>query len=264
MRSAGGNGSAWRTKSPSRASSSSPSPSPSPAQPAAAKNSDSKRRRKRRGKKSALRRMRISKESMNRLVMDYLVGKGYRDVAEAFWRDSNTKPHVDLQSVQERMSVQQLLLDGQIQSAREKLRQMDPQFLEKHTAMDFMLAKQELIELIKARDVAAALRFATTHVAPFGEKNLQFLQEIEHTMALLAFEDRRVSPLGYLLEHAQRRRVADEVNSAILRSQKQEIEPMLPTMVRQFRYMEDQLASKLKRRSKGIHFQSDCAAAANE
>lgn len=28
---------------------------------------------------------------MNRLVMDYLVGKGYRDVAEAFWRDSATK-----------------------------------------------------------------------------------------------------------------------------------------------------------------------------
>lgn len=34
--------------------------------------------------------------------------------------------HVDLQSVQERMSVQQLLLDGHVQSAREKLRQMDP------------------------------------------------------------------------------------------------------------------------------------------
>jgi hypothetical protein len=28
---------------------------------------------------------------MNRLVMDYLVGKGYREVAEAFWRDSATK-----------------------------------------------------------------------------------------------------------------------------------------------------------------------------
>jgi hypothetical protein len=28
---------------------------------------------------------------MNRLVMDYLVGKGYRDVAEAFWRDAGTK-----------------------------------------------------------------------------------------------------------------------------------------------------------------------------
>lgn len=39
--------------------------------------------------------------------------------------------------------------------------------------MDFLLAKQELIELIKARDVAAALGFATKHLAPFGEKNVR-------------------------------------------------------------------------------------------
>lgn len=115
--------------------------------------------------------------------------------------------------------------------------------------MDFLLAKQELVELIKARNVVAALGFATKNLAPFGEKNVhsrfdrhrcvlacvlitmppyfhmqqpQFLQEIEHTMALLAFENHKQSPLGYLLDQSQRRRVADEVNSAILRNQKQE------------------------------------------
>lgn len=41
-------------------------------------------------------------------------------------------------------------------------------------------------------------------------------------MALLAFENHKQSPLGYLLDQSQRRRVADEVNSAILRNQKQE------------------------------------------
>ncbi|GAB9470758.1 hypothetical protein Gpo141_00007994 [Globisporangium polare] len=252
--SSSGAGLNWRMKS------SVPSPQPPSAPTAKNNNSNNrtkKRRKKRSGKKSSLRRMRISKESMNRLVMDYLVGKGYRDVAEAFWRDSNTKPHVDLQSVQERMSIQQLLLEGHIQKAREKLDAMDPLFLEKHTAMDFLLAKQELVELIKARNVVAALGFATKNLAPFGEKNPQFLQEIEHTMALLAFENHKQSPLGYLLDQSQRRRVADEVNSAILRNQKQETEPILPTMVRQFRYMEDQLSVKLKRRPKGIFAFSD-------
>lgn len=95
-------------------------------------------------------------------------------------------------------------------------------------------------------------------------------------MALLAFENHAVSPLGYLLQQSQRRRVANEVNSAILRNQKQELgtspyaltldmwpyhvvdpnvcatEPMLPTMVRQFQYMEDQLHVKVKRRYQGI------------
>lgn len=50
-----------------------------------------------------------------------------------------------------------------------------------------------------------------------------FLHEIERTMALFAFENQSESPLGHLLEQAQRRRVADEVNSAILRGQKQEL-----------------------------------------
>ncbi|KAG2531033.1 hypothetical protein BBI17_001619 [Phytophthora kernoviae] len=123
-------------------------------------------------KHGARRRMRVSKESMNRLVMDYLVGKGYRKVAEAFWRDSATKPHVDLQSVQERMSIQQLLIKGQIQKARGKLATMDPDFLEKNSGMDFLLAKQELIELIKAHNIEDALQFAIKNLAPFGQKSV--------------------------------------------------------------------------------------------
>ncbi|KAH7484526.1 hypothetical protein PRIC1_003836 [Phytophthora ramorum] len=195
-------------------------------------------------KRGSRRRMRISKESMHRLVMDYLVGKGYREVAEAFWRDSATKPHVDLQSVQERMSVQQLLLKGQIQKARGKLASIDPEFLEKNSGMDFLLAKQELIELIKAHNIEEALQFAIKNLAPFGQKSPQFLHEIERTMSVIAFKNPSDSPLGHLLEQTQRRRVADEVNSAILRSQKQELEPMLPTMVEQLHYMKDQLESQ--------------------
>ncbi|CAH0482541.1 unnamed protein product [Peronospora belbahrii] len=203
-------------------------------------------------KQKSRRRMRISKECMNRLVMDYLVGKGYREVAEAFWRDSGTKPHMDLQLVQERMNVQQLLLKGQIQKARSKLITMDPDFLKQNTEMDFLLAKQELIELIKAQNIEKALQFAIKNLAPFGQKSPQFLREIEKTMSIIAFKNPSESPLGYVLEQAQRRSVASEVNSAILRSRTQELEPMLPSMVQQFHYMENQLEAKLNRRSQGI------------
>ncbi|GLD95245.1 hypothetical protein PINS_up003889 [Pythium insidiosum] len=205
------------------------------------------------------RRMRVSKEWMNRLVMDYLIGKGYRDVAEAFMRDSGTKPHVDLQSVQTRMRIHQLLLNGEIAKARDKLLHIDASFIDRNGSIGFLLAKQEMIELIKGGQVMAALTFATQHLAPFGEKNSCFLQEIEHTMALLAFENQYQSPLAYLLEPAQRRRVADEVNSAILRLQKQELEPMLPTMVRQYHFIEDQLQSKLHRKPRGISSAKDRA-----
>jgi hypothetical protein len=42
-------------------------------------------------------------------------------------------------------------------------------------------------------------------------------------MSVIAFKNPSDSPLGHLLEQTQRRRVAEEVNSAILRSQKQEL-----------------------------------------
>lgn len=45
--------------------------------------------------------------------------------------------------------------------------------MDKHHGMDFLLAKQELIELIKARNLAAALQFATKNLAPFGEKSVR-------------------------------------------------------------------------------------------
>ena len=50
-------------------------------------------------------------------------------------------------------------------------------------------------------------------------------------MALLAF-DTRQSPVGDLLDHAQRQKVASELNSCILTSQCQEKDPKLPVMLK--------------------------------
>ncbi|CAI5721288.1 unnamed protein product [Hyaloperonospora brassicae] len=162
---------------------------------------------------------------------------------------------VDLQLVQERMSVQQFLLEGRVQSARgmrARLVNMEPHLLQKESAMDFLLAKQELIELIKRQEIEEALQFAIENLAPFGRASPHFLREIEQTMSLVAFQNPSESPLGHLLEQSQRCRVASEVNSAILRSQVQEPEPMLSLMVQQFHYMDEQLETKLSRRSHGI------------
>lgn len=49
-----------------------------------------------------------------------------------------------------------------------------------------------------------------------------FLEEIEKTVALLAFEDVKNSPYGELLDMSQRVKTASEVNAAILTSQSHE------------------------------------------
>jgi hypothetical protein len=57
------------------------------------------------------------------------------------------------------------------------------------------------------------------------------LEELERTMALLAFESRK-SPVGDLLDHSQRQKIASELNAAILTSQCQEKDPKLPSMLK--------------------------------
>lgn len=49
-----------------------------------------------------------------------------------------------------------------------------------------------------------------------------FLEELERTVALLAFEDVSSCPVGELLDMSQRLKTASEVNAAILTSQSHE------------------------------------------
>ena len=49
-----------------------------------------------------------------------------------------------------------------------------------------------------------------------------FLQELERTVALLAFEDISTCPVGDLLDVSQRQKTASELNAAILTSQSHE------------------------------------------
>ena len=55
----------------------------------------------------------------------------------------------------------------------------------------------------------------------FSEKKL-FLNEIEKTMSLLAFENTMDSPMNSLLDISHRHKTASELNSAILDSLSQE------------------------------------------
>merc|ERR1719319_784477 len=80
-------------------------------------------------------------------------------------------------------------------------------------------AGQHLIELIREQKVEEALKFAAEHLAERGEEDAAVLQELERTLALLAFEDPESCPFADLLAPAHRQQVASELNAAILRAE---------------------------------------------
>jgi hypothetical protein len=66
----------------------------------------------------------------------------------------------------------------------------------------------------------------------------------ERTIALLAFSDAKASPVGDLLDVAQRHKTAGELNGAILESQCQDKESRLPMLLKLLLWSQGQLDEK--------------------
>jgi glucose-induced degradation protein 8 len=81
-------------------------------------------------------------------------------------------------------------------------------------------------------------------LAPKGEENEEFLEELERSMALLAFDLDSTSPVSYLLDHSHRQKIASELNAAILSAQSQDKEAKLPTLIKMLLWAQNQLSEK--------------------
>ncbi|XP_019162042.1 PREDICTED: glucose-induced degradation protein 8 homolog [Ipomoea nil] len=189
--------------------------------------------------------VKIRKEDMNKLVMNFLVTEGYVEAAEKFRMESGTEPDIDLATITDRMAVKKAVQSGNIEDAIEKVNDLNPEILDTNPQLFFHLQQQRLIELIRHHKVEEALEFAHEELAPRGEENYGFLDELERTMTLLAFEDVENCPLGELVDMSQRLKTASEVNAAILTSQSHEKDPKLPSLLKMLIWAQNELDEKL-------------------
>ncbi|GAA5959064.1 hypothetical protein JCM3765_006328 [Sporobolomyces pararoseus] len=137
----------------------------------------------------------VSKHDLNALVANYLFTEGYLDAATQFTREaslndspSSSSTLLDLESIRVRRDIRSCVQRGKIQQALDKVVELDPEILEHNPSLHFSLLQQHLIELIRQGQIPEALEFAQSELAPRGEEHPKFLQELEKTMALLAFE----------------------------------------------------------------------------
>ena len=83
--------------------------------------------------------------------------------------------------------------------------------------------------------------FAQSHLCEYGESNERIQEELERTMALLAFENPKESPFADLLQPVQRQRLASEVNSAILEFENLESNAKLLTLIKMLLWTQELL-----------------------
>ncbi len=123
-----------------------------------------------------------------------------------------------------------------------------------------------MIELIRENRIEEALAFASEHLAERGEEDPMVLDELERTLALLAFEDPAQSPFGDLLSSSHRQKVrqhraksmreslsifsltfqvASELNAAILKSEHAEqTQPKLAIALKALLWSQGELDKK--------------------
>lgn len=193
---------------------------------------------------SKLGNTRFQRADMNRLIMDYLVTEGFKEAAEKFRIESGTQPGAPLDTLDERIKIRDAVQRGDIEEAIALTNKLNPEILDSKAFLYFHLQQQRLIELIREKDIEAAVDFAQNQLAEQGNESSEFLEELERTMALLAFDNPEESPFGELLHPAQRQKVASELNAAILEAEHRETSPKLANILKLLLWSQGELDSK--------------------
>jgi hypothetical protein len=192
----------------------------------------------------SLQQLKMTRAEMNQLVMNYLVTEGFKEAADKFRVESGVEPCMELSLLDNRIRIREAVLAGQIQAAIAMINDLYPELLDNNRLLCFHLQQQQLIELIRDKDITGALEYAQTHLAEKGEENSDIRHQLEQTLALLAFEEPESSPFGELMHVSQRQKVACELNAALLTAESQESSPKLVGLLKLLLWAQDELDNK--------------------
>ncbi|KAF8404247.1 hypothetical protein HHK36_009129 [Tetracentron sinense] len=152
------------------------------------------------------------------IVRSYLLHYGYQDTLSSFdWASKNTLPPIsaaqangfseqgDMYALSHRKILRQLIRSGEIDSAFVKLKDWYP-------------------EIVQVGKLEEAVKYGRTELAKFFGLT-QFEVLLQDCIALLAYEEPLKSSVGYLLDTTQREVVADAVNTMVLSTDPNMIDP---------------------------------------
>ncbi|KAL8832302.1 MAG: hypothetical protein Q9191_000356 [Dirinaria sp. TL-2023a] len=201
--------------------------------------------------------IKLSKDDLNGLVMDYLISEGYPDAAAKFAKEANVSSRVDVDTVHERVEIRNLIYREKIQEAIEKINEINPQLLDQDPNLHFALLRLQLIELIRKclakapndeQEFLAAQQFAEIHLGPRAPASPETLADLESTMLLLLFPSDKPIPekAAKVLDPQLRVDIATRVNEAILESTGERTKARLFDLVR-LRAWSEEKAREMKK-----------------
>ena len=120
-----------------------------------------------------LKKMKISKQDLNKIVMNYLIVEGYKSAAEKFTHECGIEANMDFDLIEKRREIRIMIQEGKIDEAIEMINDLNPEILDTNDELYFNLKKQKLIELIKDKKIDEALIFSQGVIAEKASKKNQ-------------------------------------------------------------------------------------------
>lgn len=186
----------------------------------------------------------LPRAEINKIIMEYLVKEGFKDAVLSFQKESGVEPGVDMAMLDDQIKIRGAIESGAIQDAVELVNDIDPEVLDTNPSLFFHLQQQQLLELIREGKTEQVLKYAQSELSARGEENPEFLDELEQSLGLLAFDDATSCPFSELLQPSQRLKVISELNAALLASHDQEALSKLSTLMKLVLWSQDQLEKK--------------------
>ena len=107
-------------------------------------------------------------ESINRVIMDWLVINGFHSAVEEFQREALEDPQVKICSIYERAQICRNLETGNCAAAVDMCGQLYPEVLSNNKSLHFKMLQQHCVELIRESKHLEALQFGEECLAPFA------------------------------------------------------------------------------------------------
>jgi hypothetical protein len=193
-----------------------------------------------------LSKIKINREDMNKLILNYLIIEGYKEAVVKFMKETNIVVEYDLSLLEKRMQIRNHIVNGKIDEAINQINNINSEILEKNPSIHFELEKQKLIEIIKANKIEEAIAFAQNTLFPITVNNPKLLSELEKIMSLLAYEDINNSPFKEVGKSDQLKKLSSIVNLQILASQMQPTDLILPLVMKLLKYSQQELKKEIK------------------
>ena len=186
----------------------------------------------------------LPRAEINKIIMEYLVKEGFKEAVLSFQKESGVEPGVNMAMLDDQIKIRGAVESGAIQDAVELVNDIDPEVLDTNPSLFFHLQQQQLLELIREGKTEQVLKYAQSELSARGEENPEFLDELEQSLGLLAFDDATNCPFSELLQPSQRLKVISELNAALLASHDQEALSKLSTLMKLVLWSQDQLEKK--------------------